>query len=133
MIDILNIHPQCLTGAFCLFLALAVGHVLADFPLQGVFLSQAKNRNQQPSEDLNTKSSRSVWLHAMSAHSLIHCGAVWLITGSVLLGLVEFVLHWIIDFAKCEKWTGFNADQFLHYSCKIIYVALIYYGVINIG
>ncbi|MDG1356958.1 MAG: DUF3307 domain-containing protein [Akkermansiaceae bacterium] len=133
MIEILNIHPQCFSGALALFLALAIGHVVADFPLQGIFLSQAKNRNQKLSQQLNSKSPRCVWLHAMSAHSLIHCGAVWLITGSVILGLAEFVLHWFIDFTKCENWTGFNTDQFLHYLCKIIYVALIYYGVISIG
>ncbi|MDB4055785.1 DUF3307 domain-containing protein [Akkermansiaceae bacterium] len=132
MIELLNIHPQCVTGALWLFLALAIGHAVADFPLQGVFLSETKNRNQKLSQDLNTKSPQGVWIHSMSAHSLIHCGAVWLITGSVLLGLVEFFLHWIIDFAKCENWAGFNTDQFLHYGCKIIYVALIYYGVISI-
>ena len=133
MIEILNIHPQCLMGAAWLFLALAIGHVVADFPLQGVFLSTAKNRNRQLSDDLNTKSPRGVWLHAMSAHSLIHCGVVWLITGSVVLGLIEFVLHWVIDSAKCENWVGFNTDQLLHYGCKIVYVALIYYGVIHLG
>ena len=132
MIELLNIHPQCVTGALWLFLALAIGHAVADFPLQGVFLSETKNRNQKLSQDLNTKSPQGVWIQAMSAHSLLHCGAVWLITGSVLLGLVEFFLHWIIDFAKCENWAGFNADQFLQYGCKIIYVALIYYGVISI-
>ena len=68
----------------------------------------------------------------MSAHALIHCGAVWLISGSVILGLAEFVLHWLIDFAKCEKWIGFSGDQFLHYLCKAAYVALIYYGVVEI-
>ena len=133
MIELLNIDPHCLGGVLSLFLALAIGHAVADFPLQGVFLSQAKNRNLHLSEDVNTKSPRGVWLHAMSAHSIIHCGVVWLITGSVILGLIEFVLHWVIDAAKCEKWVGFNTDQFLHYTCKIIYVALIYYGVINLG
>ena len=133
MFEILNIHPQCLTGALWLFLALAIGHVLADFPLQGMFLSQAKNRKLQLSEEFNTNNAQGVWLHAMSAHSLIHCGAVWLITGSVLLGLIEFVLHWIIDFAKCENWIQFNTDQYFHYSCKIIYAALIYFGVVNLG
>ncbi|NCF13310.1 MAG: DUF3307 domain-containing protein [Verrucomicrobiaceae bacterium] len=122
MIELLNIHPQCVTGALWLFLALAIGHAVADFPLQGVFLSETKNRNHKLSQDLNTKSPQGVW----------NCGAVWLITGSVVLGLAEFFLHWIIDFAKCENWAGFNTDQFLHYGCKIIYVALIYYGVVSI-
>jgi len=133
MIELLNIDVHCLGGILSLFFALAIGHAVADFPLQGVFLSQAKNRNLHFSEDVNTKSSQGVWIHAMSAHSLIHCGVVWLITGSVILGLIEFILHWFIDFAKCENWAGFNTDQFFHYTCKIIYVGLIYYGVINLG
>lgn len=130
MIDLLNIEPQSLYGALCLLLALAISHVIADFPLQGPFLSEAKNRHLQISQPVNTKSPKGMWAQAMSAHALIHCGAVWLVTGSVILGLMEFVFHWIIDHAKCENWIGFNTDQFLHYCSKLIYVAMIYYGVI---
>jgi hypothetical protein len=132
MIDLLNIHPHCPIGALCLLLALAIGHVIADFPLQGLFLSEAKNRHLQVSQPVETKSPRGLWFQGMSAHSLIHCGAVWLITGSVILGLMEFVFHWIIDFAKCENWIGFNTDQFLHYCCKLLYVGLIYFQVVAI-
>ena len=132
MTDLLNIDPHSVSGALCLLLALVIGHTVADFPLQGVFLSEVKNRHLKKSQPVNTKSPKGLWIQGMSAHSLIHCGTVWLITGSVLLGLVEFVLHWIIDYSKCENWIGFNTDQFLHCCCKLAYVALIYYGVIAI-
>lgn len=132
MTDLLNIDPLSLSGALCLLLALVIGHAVADFPLQGIFLSEAKNRHLQKSQPVNTRSPKGLWIQGMSAHALIHCGTVWLITGSVLLGLLEFVIHWIIDFAKCERWIGFNTDQFLHYCSKLAYVALIYYGVIVI-
>ena len=129
--SLLDIDPHCLSGACWLFFALAIGHALADFPLQGVFLSEAKNRHQGFSQhsDKATPTPKGIWVQALSAHTLIHGGAVWLITGSPVLGLIEVILHWIIDFAKCEGWLGFNADQLLHYLCKASYVLLIYLGV----
>lgn len=132
MTDLLNIDPQSLPGALCLSLALAIGHVLADFPLQGVFLSEVKNRHLQKSQPVNTRSPKGLWIQGMNAHALIHCGLVWLITSSVILGPIEFVIHWIIDCAKCEGWIGFNTDQLLHYCSKLTYVALTYYGIIVI-
>ena len=132
MTDLLNIDPQSLPGALCLSLALAIGHVLADFPLQGVFLSEVKNRHLQKSQPVNTRSPKGALDSGHERHALIHCGLVWLITSSVILGPIEFVIHWIIDCAKCEGWIGFNTDQLLHYCSKLTYVALTYYGIIVI-
>ena len=129
MTELLNIDPHSLSGAFWLFFALAIGHAIADFPLQGPFLSEAKNRHQGFSQDSDKAAPYGIWIQALNAHSLIHGGAVWLITGSPVLGLIEVILHWIIDFAKCEGWLGFNTDQILHYLCKGAYVVLIYLGV----
>jgi hypothetical protein len=69
----------------------------------------------------------AIWVYCLSAHSLVHAGAVWIITGSALFGFIEFVLHWVIDFAKCEKWTNFHVDQGLHLASKLGYVAAIYW------
>jgi len=66
----------------------------------------------------------AVWWHYMTAHALIHAGAVWLVTGNVWFALAEFVLHWAIDFAKCENWTNPHADQALHVACKVAYMLL---------
>ncbi|MFK7911710.1 MAG: DUF3307 domain-containing protein [Akkermansiaceae bacterium] len=121
--------PHSVQGVFLIFFALAIGHAIMDFPLQGKFLSDAKDRHADISAFLGNDAPSGVWIHALTAHSLIHAGAVWLITGSATLGIIEFVVHWIIDYAKCEGWTGFHTDQILHYVCKLIYAMMIYLGV----
>lgn len=123
--------PQSVQGVFFIFLALAIGHALADFPLQGPFLADAKNRHADLSKYFGKSTPPGVWIHALTAHSLIHAGAVWLITGSAVLGVAELVLHWLIDYVKCEGWTGFNTDQILHYVCKLVYAMMIYLGVLS--
>jgi hypothetical protein len=120
------------TGAatfWVVLFALAIGHALADFALQGDFLAQAKNRHADLARFFGEKSQpRDLWIHALTAHSLIQAGSVWLVTGSVVLGAVEFVLHWLIDLAKGEEWTSFSLDQYLHLACKVLYAALIASG-----
>lgn len=118
-----------LGGFFVLLFALAIGHALADYPLQGAFLADAKNRHAKPLPlAANVPSPPGLWIHALTAHSLIHGGAVWLITGSVTLALVEVGLHWLIDYSKCERWLGYTTDQLLHLSCKALYAAAITCG-----
>lgn len=108
------------------FIALVIGHVLGDYPLQGRFLAVAKNRHADVTSLFDGDlPPRGLWIHALTAHSLIHSGIVWFISGSLTLGLVELVLHWVIDFAKSEKWTNFMVDQLLHVACKAGYAALI--------
>nr|WKF58801.1 hypothetical protein HUO10_003302 [Paraburkholderia busanensis] len=97
-----------------MFLMLLIGHVIADYPLQGEFLARAKNRtNPIPGVP---------WWQAMFAHALIHAGAVWLITGSLFLGFAEFVMHHWIDDSKCRGKLSFNQDQALHVLCKFMWV-----------
>jgi hypothetical protein len=106
-----------------MFFALVIGHAVADYPLQGEFLAMCKNRRflvrlkdpQRPPE---------LWVYCMAAHCLIHAGAVWVITGSVALGVVELVLHWLLDQAKCEGKTTFAMDQWGHVVCKAGYVVV---------
>lgn len=129
MIELLALDPSTVRGAIFIFLALAIGHAMADFPLQGKFLAETKNRHGDISNYFEKETPPGVWIHALTAHSFIHAGAVWLITGSAVLGVIELVAHWIIDYAKCEGWTGFNTDQILHYVCKLIYAMMIYLGV----
>jgi hypothetical protein len=109
-----------------LFCALAIGHALADYPLQGEFLATTKDRHAAP--PAGGPWPRHLWAWSLSMHSLIHAGAVWLVTGLGVLALAEFALHWLIDFAKCERWTGFGLDQILHLACKAGYVLAIAWG-----
>jgi Protein of unknown function (DUF3307) len=109
---------------FSLLFALLIGHALADYPLQGEAIAKGKNRHNPPFGIPPGQKPVAVWWHYLTAHALIHAGFVWAITGIVWLGVAEFVLHWIIDFAKCENWTNPNGDQALHVICKIIYSVL---------
>jgi hypothetical protein len=125
--------PEAVAGnpaaALVIFFALVIAHAVADFVLQPEFLALGKNRHADLSKFFGEKTPPpGLWIHALSAHSLIHAGAVWLVTGSVVLGLVEFILHFVIDFIKCEGKTGFSVDQLLHYACRGGYVAILYFG-----
>ena len=102
-----------------------VGHALADFVLQPTSMAVGKNRNRKFEGSPNVDKYLPNWPYWLTAHALIHGGAVGLITGNIYLGLLETVLHWIIDFAKCENWTNIHADQVLHLLCKALYVYIL--------
>ncbi len=122
------------TGGFgamlTLTMALCIGHALGDYPMQGAFLASTKNRNVDSSVFFGGSGvPKGLWVHALTAHSLIQAGIVWLLTGSSFLGLLEFVLHWITDFVRCENWIGFTTDQVIHVLCKVLFVCLMFGGV----
>lgn len=95
---------------------LIFGHFLADYPLQGEFLSQAKNRN--------TAVGKLFWKHALFAHAFIHAGFVGIITGSLWLAMAELVIHGVTDFLKCESKISLNIDQAIHIGCKVLWALI---------
>ena len=111
-----------------LFFALAIGHAFADFALQSQFMAVNKNRNLVP-KDTDDGRPSSIWIHVLTAHCLVHSGAVWFVLASYKMAWAvaafELVAHWFIDFAKCDGKTSFNTDQGLHYACKAAYVGAI--------
>jgi hypothetical protein len=107
-----------------IFYALLIGHALCDYPWQGDAVAKGKNRHSPPYGIPPGQKPKKVWFHYLTAHALIHSGAVWAITGNVYLGLAEFILHWLIDFAKCENWTDPHQDQLLHIACKALWAYL---------
>lgn len=109
-----------MTDALTLLAMLTVAHFLCDYPLQGPFLSVAKNR-RDPVPGFP-------WYQAMTAHAGIHAGAVWWLTGSPWLGLAEFVAHFIIDDLKCRGRLTVNTDQVAHLACKLAWVAITVWG-----
>lgn len=116
-------------AAAVVFFALLIGHAVADFPLQGEFLARAKNRHSDLSDVFGKiPVPKHLWCHALTAHSLVHAGTVWLITGSVALGVTECVVHWWVDLAKCEQRTSFDVDQLLHVLTKLVFAGLLYWG-----
>lgn len=99
-------------------LLLIAGHALCDYPLQGQFLSDAKNHR---------KNSAWGWKKALFAHSSIHAGMVLLVTGSTLLAVSEWIIHAITDWLKCDERISSNVDQSIHYGCKILWaIAAVY-------
>ena len=110
------------SGPFALFFAFAIAHALADFPLQGDYLAGMKVRSQanNPRE----------WFIALTAHSLVHAGGVWIVSGSALLAAAELCLHWLIDLGKGEGKFGYMADQLLHLTCKAAYVTVMALGML---
>lgn len=103
-----------------LFWWLIVGHALADYPLQGDFLARGKN-HKQPIPGVP-------WQICLVSHALIQGGAVALVTGSVLLGVAETIVHILIDYGKCDGWYGFGVDQVLHLVSKAAWAACLKVG-----
>lgn len=127
MSGLLDLPPHHLLAAFQAFFALSIGHALMDFPLQGEYIATGKNwRLLKKLAD--PARPPAIWIWCMAAHCFMHGGAVWVLTGSFLLGLVEFTIHWIIDVAKCSGRTSFHQDQSMHYLCKAAYSSALYFG-----
>ncbi|RFC45048.1 MAG: Protein of unknown function DUF3307 [Verrucomicrobia bacterium] len=116
-----------------LFFALLIGHVLADYPLQTEFMAIGKNHRRARPLPGSLAETRGVWVHCLTAHALVHAGAVWMITGSMTLALIEAGLHWGIDFAKSAGLTNLHVDQTLHILCKVGYVWAIHAGWVMAG
>ena len=96
---------------------LLIAHALTDFALQSQWMIEAKERG-----GVKDVFPSVHWSIVLTAHALI-CGAgVWWATGCIWLGIIEVVLHWLIDFAKCENWTNPNDDQAAHICCRIFYL-----------
>ena len=106
-----------MSSPLTLFFQLIIGHALADFVLQTPAMAAGKNRNLLPETPVT-------WPYWLTAHALIHAGMVGIITGSWTLAAAEFAIHWAIDFAKCENWTGIHSDQAMHVACKVLWVVL---------
>lgn len=110
-----------MTDAITKLALLLFTHALADFPLQGDYLARAKS-HREPLPG-------TPWPVALCAHSVIHGGFVGVITGSLLLGLLEMVSHVAIDYAKSDGRITYGQDQALHIACKAIWISLLCGGV----
>lgn len=107
------------------FFVLVCGHALADFSLQPDAMGYGKNRNDKIHNVEHSLFPH--WYFWLTAHSLVHGGMVYLITGSFLFAVLETAIHWFTDFAKCEGWIGIHTDQSIHIGSKLAYAfALLY-------
>ncbi len=99
-----------------LFVLLAA-HCFFDYAGQGDFMAQAKNPT--------TQMGAAMWRWVLPSHGLIHGGAVFLITGSLWLGVAEACFHTATDYAKCRNWITYSADQTIHIVCKVAYIFIL--------
>ena len=96
-----------------------IGHAVADSPLQGDWLSKAKNPT------LCLVPGETIWPLALLSHAAIHAGAVKLATGSWMLAGAELVAHTLIDYGKCRGVINYNQDQSAHIACKLCWASLL--------
>ena len=100
------------------FLFLAAGHFLADYPLQTDKIAIEKC----PGKDLTLS-----WKWWLTAHAGTHAFFVGLVTGQPLLLASEWLLHFVIDFSKCKRMFNLTVDQCLHLFCKLVWAYLAVY------
>ncbi|WP_184156990.1 DUF3307 domain-containing protein [Sphingobium lignivorans] len=96
-----------------ILIALIGAHFVADYPLQGDFISKAKNRT--------APITGFPWWQALGAHAAIHGAAVALITGVWWLFFAEALIHFWTDDAKCRGRIDINQDQAIHLACKALW------------
>jgi hypothetical protein len=115
------------------FFFLLAGHAFADYPLQAGPMATCKCRHS-----VNPVQKDVPWFYWMTAHAFIHGGLVGAIAlgfghstyAAIWVGVLETLLHFIIDVGKCEKYYNIGADQTLHVLCKVAWWLLLTRGVI---
>jgi hypothetical protein len=90
---------------------LIAAHAVGDYWMQSDALAKMKNRH-----------GSHMWMYALTSHAIHHGLAVFVVTGSLAIGIGETISHWLIDFGKCENWYGIHADQAAHIACKAIWL-----------
>jgi hypothetical protein len=89
-----------------------------------------KNRHNDPSKFCPAgQVPQKMWVYALTSHALMHGAAVWFVTGSFTFFLAETAAHWLIDFGKCDNRYGIHLDQGMHIGLKVLYAALITWGI----
>jgi hypothetical protein len=79
------------------------------------------------------------WYYWLTAHALLHgacVGVVFRWVGFdwhvvVAFGLAETVIHWLIDFGKCEKLYSIHVDQAFHVLCKLAWWGAVVGGMLQ--
>lgn len=102
-----------------LFFKLIMMHALTDWALQTEFIARTKGRHTIP--DYLDKDHLPMWPYTLTAHALVNALGVYIVTNRWEFGVLELIVHWVVDFLKCEKLLNLHGDQLLHILSKIIY------------
>lgn len=98
---------------------LLVGHALVDYALQSTWMAEHKNPKPYPYPAHDPK-KYGPWWWTMLAHSAINGSFVSLLTGNIAYGIVETVLHFLLDWAKCLGKINAVEDQAGHILSKVL-------------
>jgi len=98
---------------------LLFAHFVGDFTLQSAAMARGKIPGGDP---------HIAWGWWLTAHVSTHAFLVLVITGSFWIGLLEFVSHALLDWAKIRGIIGFNTDQILHLAFKFIWVFILIFS-----
>lgn len=96
-------------------------HCLGDFALQSDAMAKGKNRHRKPDYIPKGQKYKKTWPYWLLSHAFIQGGLIYIFTGNLMISLNEFLLHFVIDFIKCENITNPHHDQALHFFCRITY------------
>jgi hypothetical protein len=113
---------------FALLFFLIAGHALMDYSLQNDSMAVCKCR-----KSTSPIAASVPWYYWLTSHALLHGAAVgvtfhwvggfdW--NTATAFALAETVIHWFVDYGKCEKWYSLLVDQAIHILCKITWWAL---------
>lgn len=104
---------------------LLFAHAIGDFGLQSEIMAYGKNRHNKPKNVPVGQQPIPVWIWWLSAHALINGAMFYLLTGSIFIGILESVSHFIIDFAKTENLSTPTTDQIYHLITILFYLVLL--------
>jgi hypothetical protein len=110
-----------------LLFKLIIGHAFADFAFQSDVMAKGKNKNNKTIPPIGQKYF-PCWTYWLTAHALVNCGVIYLITNNAGLALIEFISHWIIDYNKCDNKLTVHQDQALHFMTLLIIAILYWWG-----
>ncbi len=113
---------------------LIAAHWLMDFALQPDPMAVCKCRRAN-----HPLKAVVPWYYWLTSHAFVHGGTVGVVVRwcgfdwnvAVALALAETVIHWVVDFGKCENWYGLAADQAMHIVCKIVWWLLLINGFLS--
>ena len=75
------------------------------------------------------------WYYWLTSHAVLHGAAVGVVVSwfgfgleaATVFAVSETVIHWVIDFGKCERLYSLPVDQGLHLACKVAWWAVLFF------